>query len=71
MAMKHRIEVRDKNHKVITTIERVLRSESIGNFNPVFCTYENQKCLVRSDSGDLSDPFRREPEYLNHLFIEV
>ncbi len=69
--MKCKIEVRDKDQNVIKITERALRSEAIGNFNPMFCTYENQKCLVHSDSGDLSDPFRREAEYLNHLFIEV
>ena len=27
--------------------------------------------LVKSDQGDLSDPFRREESYVQSLFIEV
>lgn len=54
------------------TIKRVLRSESIGNFNPFFCTYKgNKRCLVKSEIGDLSDPFRRTEEYAKTLYIEV
>ena len=54
------------------TIKRVLRAEQIGNFNPLFCTYRgNKRCLVKSEIGDLSDPFRRTDEYSKTLYIEV
>jgi len=55
----------------VGTIDRKLVSESIGNFNPIFCTYHYRKYLVESILGDLSDPFRREEEYLNHLYITL
>ncbi len=53
------------------TISRKPWLECIGNFNPMFCTYKGERMLVHSDSGDLSDPFRREESYLKTLFIEV
>lgn len=52
-------------------ISRVLKTECIGNFNPIFCTYKNRERLVKSLLGDLSDPFRREKNYLEHLYIEI
>lgn len=55
----------------IEVIHRVLRFESIGNFNPIFCTYQNKKYLVQSLEGDISDPFRRKESYLNSLYIEI
>jgi hypothetical protein len=55
----------------IETIRRVLRSEAIGNFNPIFCTYKGRKMLVHSKEGDISDPFRRDDSYLKSLYIEV
>ena len=75
--MKHAIRVHKKGSKysipgaLIETIKRVLRAECIGNFNPIFCRYNNKQYLVQSGEGDLSDPFRREPSYLQHLYIEV
>jgi len=60
-----------KNGIEVTKISRVLRAEQIGNFNPFFCTYKRKRTLVKSDAGDLSDPFRRELDYLKALFIEV
>ena len=60
-----------KEFIVLEIINRVLRSECIGNFNPAFCTYKGTRTLVHSEQGDLSDPFRRDPSYLNTLFIEV
>jgi hypothetical protein len=68
--MKHKIEVRLKSGFVIATIKRKLRSEQIGNFNPIFCTYKHKQYLVKSEEGDLSDPFRRDENYLNKLYIE-
>ena len=57
------------NYTVIETIRRQLRAEQIGNFNPIFCTYKGSRMLVHSEKGDLSDPFRREEDYLERLFI--
>ena len=73
---KHTIQVREKKEvndpgRVITTIKRVLTAEAIGNFNPIFCRYKGKKCLVSSLDGDLSDPFRRDVEYLKTLYIEI
>lgn len=70
---KYKIQVRDKaSGMVLKTIERTLRAEQIGNFNPMFCRYAgNKRCLVNSDKGDLSDPFRREDSYADALYIEV
>ena len=69
---KHMIEVRAKDNGIIfKTIRRVLRAESIGNFNPIFCTYQGEKYLVKSDEGDLSDPFRRDESYLKTLYINL
>ena len=69
---KYSIQVREKGTgRVIETITRKLRNEQIGNFNPMFCTYKgNTRCLVKSDAGDLSDPFRRDPTYETSLYIE-
>jgi hypothetical protein len=56
--------------EVVKTVKRVLRAEQIGNFNPLFCTYGgNNRCLVNSDEGDASDPFRREESYARSFFI--
>ena len=67
---KHSVEVRNGDGSVVTTIQRVLRAEAIGNFNPVFCRYNNKKrCLVESEDGFIDDPFRRSNESLKKLFI--
>jgi hypothetical protein len=68
--MKHNIKVRiGKN--IVGTIKRKLYAEYCGNFNPVFCQYNYKRCLVHSEEGDLSDPFRRDETYLNKLYIEL
>jgi hypothetical protein len=79
--VKHFIQVRrypsGQSHyrtdkfELVETVARVLRAEQIGNFNPIFCTYKGKRTLVHSDSGDLSDPFRRDAGYVTSLFIEV
>lgn len=70
--MKHEIQVRKKDGgQVLTTVRRTLRAEQIGNFNPIFCQYNYESHLVKSDEGDLSDPFRREKSYLKTLYIEI
>ncbi len=56
---------------LVEVIKRKLWAEAIGNFNPVFCRYKNERHLVQSIEGDLSDPFRREESYLKSLYIEV
>lgn len=72
MKKKHLIGVRDKIHlESFKVVKRVLEGEAIGNFNPIFCRYKNRQHLVMSTEGDLSDPFRRTEEYLDHLYIEV
>lgn len=57
--------------RLIKTISRVIWGEQIGNFNPIFCRYNGKRCLVQSEAGDTSDPFRRTEEYKNTFFIEV
>jgi hypothetical protein len=66
---KFPIEVRTANGKHIATIIRVLTAVPIGNFNPLFCRYRGVQHLVKSDAGDLSDPFRRDNSYLKSLHI--
>jgi hypothetical protein len=69
---KYPVEVIFKSTgKVIARVSRRLHIEQMGNFSPVFCTYQGKSRLVKSRSGDLSDPFRREDSYLNSLYIEV
>jgi hypothetical protein len=78
---KHAVQVRrypeglnhyhSKTFELVETVSRVLRAESIGNFNPIFCTYQGERTLVHSDAGDLSDPFRAEQSYLKTLFVEI
>jgi hypothetical protein len=70
--MKHTINVKLKQSgAVYKTIKRVLRMEAIGNFCPLFCTYLGKQRLVKSEEGDLSDPFRRTESYAQSFFIEV
>ena len=77
MNKKYLIHVHEKGErylkpgKHVEDINRVLRAEMIGNFNPIFCTYLKTKHLVNSTFGDLSDPFRRTEDYSSYLFIEI
>ena len=72
MMKKYQIQVRQKGtSNVLKVIKRKIRVEAIGNFCPAFCTYLNKEHLVKSDGGDLSDPFRQNKTYLSSLFIEV
>jgi hypothetical protein len=68
--MKYRINV-IKDGVVIKTITRKIWAEQWGNFNPMFCRYQYQKHLVKSEEGDISDPFRRDGSYLTSLYIEI
>jgi len=56
---------------IVGNIDRKIKSEMVGNFNPIYCTYHYKKYLVESTLGDLSDPFRRNGEYLKHLYITL
>lgn len=67
---RHEIAV-FKDGQKIKTIKRVLRAENIGNFSPIFCRYRGKRTLVESGKGDLSDPFRRDMDYLKYLFIQT
>lgn len=77
MSKKHKVSVHKKGEhygvpgKYIEDIMRVLRAEMIGNFNPIFCTYNKERHLVKSLEGDLSDPFRRDESYAKSLYIEI
>ena len=64
------IEVRNGDQTLLERIQRVVRAESIGNFNPLFCTYKGHKrCLIESEDGFVDDPFRRSEDTLKKLFI--
>ena len=72
MRKKYLIGVREIGHpENFKIIKRALNNKNVGNFTPFFCWYKKQQRLVKSSSGDLSDPFRRKGEYLNNLYIEV
>ena len=57
--------------ELIEIIKRVIRAEQFGNFNPIYCTYKGQQKLVKSEHGDLSDPFSLTADYLTSLYIEI
>ena len=56
---------------MVETIKRTVKAEQIGNFNPLFCQYKGKQCLVNSDEGDLSDPFRRSESYAKSFYISI
>lgn len=58
-------------YELAEIIKRKVWLEAIGNFNPMFCTYKGKRTLVKSDEGDLSDPFRCTENYLDTLYIEA
>jgi hypothetical protein len=57
--------------ETIETIKRKVWAEAFGNFSPIFCRYKGNRELVKSKSGDISDPFRRDESYLSSLFISI
>ena len=70
MREKFEVQVRNGDGSVVRTIKVVLRAESMGNFNPVFCTYKGRRCLVESDELHLDDPFRcREEDHVGRMFV--
>ena len=71
MRQKQNIRVCGSAGELIEIIKRVIHAEQSGNFNPIFCTYKGAKKLVKSEHGDLSDPFRRTADYLTSLYIEI
>ncbi len=68
---KHEIGVLDGNSHLYAIIKRKLKFEAIGNFCPAFATYKGKEYLVKSDEGDLSNPFRADNSYLKSLYITV
>ena len=69
---KYKIQVINKTtKKIILDIYRVLYSDMIGNFCPVFCRFNNDVYLVKSSLGDISDIFRRDETQKKFLYIEV
>ena len=68
---KQLIYVRNKQTgKTVNIIKRVIKFESVGNFCPGYARYNGKQFLVKSDHGDLSDPFRANKTYLTSLYIE-
>jgi hypothetical protein len=71
---RYTIQVRqyhtDGTFTLTATIQRKPWAEQIGNFNPLFCRYQGRRCLIESDEGDVSDPFRREESYANSFYIQ-
>jgi hypothetical protein len=63
------IEIRDQDGKYIKSINRKPHAEQIGNFNPIFIRYNGKDHLLKSDTGDPSDPFRLTQDVLNHSYI--
>lgn len=76
---KYKIQVRQyppgqSSHGIFClaeTVNRSIHAEQIGNFNPFFCTYKGKSRLIKSDDGDVSDPFRREESYADTFFITI
>jgi len=71
MAKKYEVQVRNGNNFLVKTIKVTIRSEAIGNFCPLFCTYQGKKrCLVESDALHVDDPLRcNEEDHIGKLFI--
>ena len=68
---KHEIGVPDGNGHLYAIIKRKMKFEAIGNFYSAFATYKGKEYLVKSEEGDLSDPFRADDSYLKGLYITV
>ncbi len=68
--MKHLIEVRKPQNET-EPIMRKLYVDQVGNFNRVACRYAGKTYIVKSESGDLGDPFRADNSYLEKLYIET
>lgn len=70
MHKKHEVQVRNGDGTLVKKINVVLRAEAIGNFCPIFCTYNGKRRLVESDACHLDDPFRcNEADHVSKLFI--
>lgn len=71
MKKKYSIQVRNADGTLVEMIKRQVRTESIGNFCPIFCTYKGKRCLVESDELHLDDPIRCvEEDHVNNMFIQ-
>lgn len=71
MKKRYRIELRDPAGGKLGEIKRVLTAEACGNFIPLFCIYKGERYLVKSEAGDLSDPFRRTEAYAQSFYITI
>ena len=60
-----RLEHREQRH-----IYRYLYTEPVGNFVLTACRFQGNTHIVKSELGDVTDPFRLTAEYLDHLYIE-
>ena len=71
MPKKYEIQVRNGDNSLVETIKRSIRSEAIGNFCPIFCTYQGKKrCLIESDALHVDDPLRcNEQDHIKKLFV--
>ena len=70
MNKKYAIQVRNGDGSFVETIRVTMRREVIGNFAPLFCSYNKKRCLVESDSLHLDDPLRCcEEDHVGELFI--
>ena len=68
---KYSIQVRNADGSIVETILRRVKSESFGNFCPIFCTYKGKRCLVESDELHLDDPMRCvESDHIDKMFIQ-
>jgi len=63
--------IRPQEEDFVHVIKKVMRTEIMGNFCPVYCKYKGKEYLVKSKAGDLSDPFRADESYLKELYIVI
>jgi hypothetical protein len=56
--------------QTIETISRKVYCDTLGNFNRLACRYKGKTYLVKSEAGDLGDPFRADESYATSLFIQ-
>ena len=65
---KIRVQTRLDN-RIERFIYRYLYTEPLGNFCVTACRFQGNTHLVKSTLGDVTDPFRVNEEYFQHLFI--
>lgn len=52
-------------------IARVISCEPLGNFNLFTCRYQCRTFMLKSEKGDLSDPFRVDKSYFDSLYLDL